>query len=283
METDLYSIGAFFSDQHPQLVEEVVERSEAIESRGLESWADGDRDPDRGGSPHAAHRPRGSLLQGSRGVNEEEPRRRPRLIGLIVLAVIVGRARLSRSSASRSAAAARERVKITGAEEVQSLLGGIRRTGIAWARRRSGDHPGLQRPAMRSVLRLEPGRDRATDRGPVRAGDVQLIYHNFPIRRSPGSSSVPTPRSRRRSRTTSGSSSSSSSPTRTRRRSTARPGLPQRHRAGRSSNFNVEQWQRDMKDEDIQATLKPTRRSGRASACRPSRRSWSGGRTEPSS
>ena len=39
METDFYSIGAFFCDQHPQLVDEVVERSEAIESRGLESWA----------------------------------------------------------------------------------------------------------------------------------------------------------------------------------------------------------------------------------------------------
>jgi hypothetical protein len=39
METDLYSIGAFFCDQHPQLVDEVVERSEAIESRGLEGWA----------------------------------------------------------------------------------------------------------------------------------------------------------------------------------------------------------------------------------------------------
>jgi hypothetical protein len=39
METDLYSIGAYFCDQHPQLVEEVVERSEAIQARGLESWA----------------------------------------------------------------------------------------------------------------------------------------------------------------------------------------------------------------------------------------------------
>ena len=38
-ETDLYSIGAYFCDQHPALVDEVVERSEAIESRGLESWA----------------------------------------------------------------------------------------------------------------------------------------------------------------------------------------------------------------------------------------------------
>jgi hypothetical protein len=39
METDLYSIGAFFCDQHPDLVDEVVERSEVIERRGLESWA----------------------------------------------------------------------------------------------------------------------------------------------------------------------------------------------------------------------------------------------------
>jgi hypothetical protein len=39
METNLHSTGAFFYDQHPQLVDEVVERREAIESRGLESWA----------------------------------------------------------------------------------------------------------------------------------------------------------------------------------------------------------------------------------------------------
>ncbi|MBM3667549.1 MAG: hypothetical protein FJW90_08760 [Actinobacteria bacterium] len=38
-ESDLYSMGAFFCDQHPELVEEVVARSEAIEQRGLERWA----------------------------------------------------------------------------------------------------------------------------------------------------------------------------------------------------------------------------------------------------
>jgi hypothetical protein len=40
METDLYSMGAFFCDRHPELVDEVVSRSEVIEQRGLESWAD---------------------------------------------------------------------------------------------------------------------------------------------------------------------------------------------------------------------------------------------------
>lgn len=39
METDLYSMGAFFCDQHPDLVDEVVSRSEDIERRGLERWA----------------------------------------------------------------------------------------------------------------------------------------------------------------------------------------------------------------------------------------------------
>jgi hypothetical protein len=39
METDLYSMGAFFSDEHPDLVDEVVRRSAAIEQHGLQSYA----------------------------------------------------------------------------------------------------------------------------------------------------------------------------------------------------------------------------------------------------
>lgn len=39
MDTSLYSMGAFFCDQHPQLVEEVVERSVAIEQQGLAAYA----------------------------------------------------------------------------------------------------------------------------------------------------------------------------------------------------------------------------------------------------
>ncbi len=38
MDTDLYSMGAFFSDEHPELVDEVVARSVAIEEQGLESY-----------------------------------------------------------------------------------------------------------------------------------------------------------------------------------------------------------------------------------------------------
>lgn len=41
MDTDLYSMGAYFCDQHPELVEEVVRRSVEIEEGGLEGYADG--------------------------------------------------------------------------------------------------------------------------------------------------------------------------------------------------------------------------------------------------
>jgi hypothetical protein len=39
METSLYSMGAFFSDEHPELVDEVISQSEAIEERGLRLYA----------------------------------------------------------------------------------------------------------------------------------------------------------------------------------------------------------------------------------------------------
>jgi hypothetical protein len=40
MDTSLYSMGAYFCDQHPGLVEEVITQSEAIEAAGLRSYAD---------------------------------------------------------------------------------------------------------------------------------------------------------------------------------------------------------------------------------------------------
>jgi hypothetical protein len=39
MDTDLYSMGAFFCDQHPELVDEVVRKSDEIETQGLERFA----------------------------------------------------------------------------------------------------------------------------------------------------------------------------------------------------------------------------------------------------
>jgi hypothetical protein len=40
MDTNLYSMGAYFSDQHPDLVDEVIEQSTAIEDEGIQRYAD---------------------------------------------------------------------------------------------------------------------------------------------------------------------------------------------------------------------------------------------------
>jgi hypothetical protein len=40
MDTNLYSMGAYFSDQHPELVDQVIDQAEAIESDGLRGYAD---------------------------------------------------------------------------------------------------------------------------------------------------------------------------------------------------------------------------------------------------
>jgi hypothetical protein len=40
MDTSLYSMGAYFSDQHPDLVDEVIAQSEAIERSGLQAYAE---------------------------------------------------------------------------------------------------------------------------------------------------------------------------------------------------------------------------------------------------
>ncbi len=40
MDTSLYSMGAFFSDEHPGLVDEVIEQSVSIEQIGLRGYAE---------------------------------------------------------------------------------------------------------------------------------------------------------------------------------------------------------------------------------------------------
>ena len=40
MDTNLYSIGAYFHDRHPDLVDEVVAEAEAIERDGLADYAE---------------------------------------------------------------------------------------------------------------------------------------------------------------------------------------------------------------------------------------------------
>jgi hypothetical protein len=40
MDTNLYSMGAYFSDQHPDLVDEVIDESVQIEQDGLRRYAE---------------------------------------------------------------------------------------------------------------------------------------------------------------------------------------------------------------------------------------------------
>ena len=39
MDTSLYSMGAYFSDQHPDLVDEVIAQAQEIEQAGLSAYA----------------------------------------------------------------------------------------------------------------------------------------------------------------------------------------------------------------------------------------------------
>ena len=39
MDTSLYSMGAYFSDRHPDLVDEVIRQAVEIEDRGLRGYA----------------------------------------------------------------------------------------------------------------------------------------------------------------------------------------------------------------------------------------------------
>jgi hypothetical protein len=45
MDTSLYSMGAYFTDEHPDLVDEVIAQSEAIEATGLRGYAEQNRLP----------------------------------------------------------------------------------------------------------------------------------------------------------------------------------------------------------------------------------------------
>jgi hypothetical protein len=40
MDTNLYSVGAYFSDQHPDLIDDVIGQSVAIEEQGLSRYAE---------------------------------------------------------------------------------------------------------------------------------------------------------------------------------------------------------------------------------------------------
>jgi protein-disulfide isomerase len=189
-------------------------------------------------------------------VTQDPPRRRPRVVGLIVLALCVGLVGFAIVSLSIGNGGT-EDIKITGAQEVQSLVGGIPQEG---PRLGSPDAPVTIQ--VFNDLQCDPcsGWNQQVVvpliQGPVRNGDVQLVYHNFPM-------------------TESGFFLGAYGAVAAAKQDYewqfielffANQDEAEKHGADQKfldniargvgvTSFNVEQWQRDMDDDDIQGTL----------------------------
>jgi protein-disulfide isomerase len=190
-------------------------------------------------------------------VAEESPRRRPRAVGLIALALCVGILGFAIVSLSVGSGDEADDIKITGAGEIQSLVGGIPQDGA-----RLGSPSAPVTVQVFNDLQCDPCSDWNRDvvepliSGPVRSGDLQLVYHNFPM-------------------TESGFFLGAFAAVAAAKQDYewqfielffANQDEAEKHGADQEFldniargvgivNFNVEQWQRDMNDDDIQQTL----------------------------
>ena len=191
-------------------------------------------------------------------MNEEAPRRRPRVIGLIVLALVVGLIGFAIVSISIGTGTEEEGdVQITGATEIQSLLGGIEQDG---PRLGSPDAPVTVQ--VFNDLQCDPCSDWNREvivpliAGPVRDGDLQMIYHNFPMTESGfflGAYAAAAAAKQDyewqfvqlffRNQEVA------------KKQGADQEFLNSIARGVGVVNFNVEQWQRDMNDSDITTTL----------------------------
>jgi protein-disulfide isomerase len=189
-------------------------------------------------------------------VTEDAPRRRPRVVGLIALALCVGVLGFAIVSLSVGSGGTGD-IEITGAQEVQSLLGGIPQQG---PRLGSSDAPVTVQ--VFNDLQCDPCSEWNDDviipliRDPVRDGDLQLIFHNFPMTESGfflGAYAA----------VAAGKQDYEwqfvelffANQDEAERRGADQEFLDNIARGVGVVNFNVEQWQRDMDDADIEDTL----------------------------
>jgi protein-disulfide isomerase len=190
-------------------------------------------------------------------VNETTPRRRPRLVGLIVLALCVGL--LGFAIVSISVGTGTEgQVEITGADETQSLLGGIQQDGA-----RLGPPDAPVSVQVFNDLQCDPCSDWHRDvivpliGGPVRAGQIQMTFHHFPMSESgfglAGYGAVAAAKqdyewqfiqlffaNQDEAKKAGGATQEF---------------LDNVARGIGVGSFNLEQWQNDMKDDDVRQTL----------------------------
>ena len=190
-------------------------------------------------------------------VNEDQPRRRPRLIGLLVLALCVGLLGFVIVSLSVGRGGEKDEITISGAEEVQSLVGGIPQDG---ARLGSPDAPVTIQ--VFNDLSCDPCSDWNRDvvvpliEGPVRSGDVQLVYHNFPMTESGfflGAYAAVA--AAKQDYEWQFIELFFANQDEAKKLGADQDFLDAVARGVGVVNFNVEQWQRDMEDDDIQSTL----------------------------
>jgi protein-disulfide isomerase len=190
-------------------------------------------------------------------VNEDQPRRRPRLIGLLVLALCVGLLGFAIVSLSIGSGGEKDEITITGAEQVQSLVGGIPQDG---ARLGSSDAPVTIQ--VFNDLSCDPCSDWNRDvvvpliEGPVRSGDVQLVYHNFPMTESGfflGAYAAVA--AAKQDYEWQFVELFLANQDEAKKQGADQDFLNAIARGVGVVNFNVEQWQRDMEDDDIQSTL----------------------------
>jgi len=190
-------------------------------------------------------------------VNEDQPRRRPRLIGLLVLALCVGLLGFAIVSLSIGSGGEKDEITITGAEQVQSLVGGIPQDG---ARLGSSDAPVTIQ--VFNDLSCDPCSDWNRDvvvpliEGPVRSGDVQLVYHNFPMTESGfflGAYAAVA--AAKQDYEWQFIELFLANQDEAKKQGADQDFLNAIARGVGVVNFNVEQWQRDMEDDDIQSTL----------------------------
>jgi protein-disulfide isomerase len=190
-------------------------------------------------------------------VNEETPRRRPRLIGLIALALVVGLLGFAIVSLSVGNGDEAEDIKITGAAETQSLVGGIPQEGA-----RLGSPTAPVTVQVFNDLQCDPCSDWNRDvivpliGGPVRDGDLQLVYHNFPMTESGfflGAYAAVA--AAKQDYEWQFVELFFANQDEAEKRGADQEFLDNIARGVGVVNFNVEQWQRDMNDDDIQQSL----------------------------
>jgi protein-disulfide isomerase len=177
-------------------------------------------------------------------------------VGLIALAVCVGLLGFAIVSISVGTGSSGQ-VPITGAEEVQSLIGGIQQDGA-----RIGPPDAPVTVQVFNDLQCDPCSDWERDvvvpliRGPVRAGAIQMIYHHFPISAESGFflGSYGAVAAAKQDDEWQFIELFFINQEEAKKRGADQEFLNNVARA--ILNFNVEQWQNDVKDPDVEQTLK---------------------------